>query len=188
MLGILIIALGVLMVTSEEVAGKTIKVDDDGGADYVKIQDAIDASDNGDTIRVWEGTYFESVIVNKSVSLIGNGSGTITIDGGEDGDVVTITADWVNMSGFLVTRSGDQGGKSGIRVNSDHNHIINNNCSNNGYGIRLYDTNGCTITNNTCSSNNDYGIRLWDSSTCTITNNTCLSNNKDGIYIWDSSD
>ena len=84
-------------------SAKTITVDDDGGADYEKIQDAIDNATDGDTITVWEGIYYGKVIVNKSVSLIGNGSELTTITGGGNGDLVTITADWVNMSGFSVT-------------------------------------------------------------------------------------
>ena len=39
---------------------KTIYVDDDGGADYTKIQDAIDNASDGDTIFVYEGLYFEN--------------------------------------------------------------------------------------------------------------------------------
>lgn len=37
--------------------GKTIRVDDDGPADYPTIQAAVDAADNGDTVLVAPGTY-----------------------------------------------------------------------------------------------------------------------------------
>jgi len=165
----------------------TITVDDDGNGDYEKIQDAIDASEDGDTIKVWEGTYYENVIVNKSVSLIGNGSEGTTIDGGGDGNVVTITADWTNISGFLVTGSGSSGGSSGIKVESDYNSIFENNCSNNYYGIYLRDSNWSTLTNNICSSNNWYGIFLSSSNNSILDNNICYSNNDDGIYLLSSS-
>ena len=36
--------------------GNTIYVDDDGGADYANIQDAVDAASDGDTIFVFNGT------------------------------------------------------------------------------------------------------------------------------------
>jgi hypothetical protein len=62
------------------------------------------------------------------VNLIGNGSKNSTIDGGGSGDVVKITGDWVNMSGFMVTESGGYP-YAGIKVESDHNHIFENNCS-----------------------------------------------------------
>lgn len=42
----------------------------------------IDNATEGDTIRVYEGTYYENVVVNKTVSLVGNGSEETTIEGG----------------------------------------------------------------------------------------------------------
>jgi len=59
----------------------TLTVDDDGGADYTSIQAAIDNSSDGDTIRVFEGTYRELVSVNRSITLQGNGSEETIIDG-----------------------------------------------------------------------------------------------------------
>ena len=53
-------------------SAKTISVDDDGGADYIKIQDAIDNATGDDTIRVHEGIYTESIEINNSIKLIGN--------------------------------------------------------------------------------------------------------------------
>ena len=174
---------------------------------YNKIQDAVNVSENGDTVRVFAGTYNENVLVNKRIDLTGNGSETTTIDAGGIGNVVNITADWVNISGFLVTGGGGFP-YGGIKVESDHNHIFENNCSNNyrgiylrdsdfniltnntcsnnGNGIRLYQSNDGTITNNTCE-NNDYGIYLRNSNDGTITNNTCSLNNGNGIRLDESS-
>jgi len=193
-----------LIFVVQEIGADTITVDDDGGADFEKIQDAINASGEGDTVRVYAGTYNENVRVNKAVNLIGNGSEDTTIDGGESGDVVKITADWVNMSGFLVTGSGGST-FSGIKVESDHNHIFKNDCLNNSEGIYLQYSRGCTIENNTfennsigirlfntanntvesnnCSNNPEHGIYLQDSSACTIENNTCYSNTGNGIWL-----
>ncbi|MCK4614248.1 MAG: right-handed parallel beta-helix repeat-containing protein, partial [Thermoplasmata archaeon] len=122
-------------------------VDDDGGANYTSIQEAIDAAEDGDTIRVWEGTYEENVVVNKRVSLIGNGSADTTIDGGGSGNVVRIEADWVNISGFTVTGSG--GGNVGIIIiESSNNTIFNNTCSYNRNGICLSYSKDNTLTDN----------------------------------------
>jgi len=189
---------------------KPITVDDSGGADYERIQDAINAAENGDTIRVYEGTYSENVVVNKTVSLVGNGSANTTINGGSEGDVVRIEADWVNLSGFRITGSGYEEGSAGVRVKSDYNFINANNCSgNDGNGISLeYGSHNNMVTNNTCSSNrffgisleyadsnvlfnntcsdNEEGIRLFHSGSNTLSNNTCV-NNKKGIY-FDESD
>ncbi len=175
----------IVMVGSAE--ARIITVDDSGGANYTKIQDAIDNATEGDTIWVWEGTYYENVVVNKTVSLVGNGSEVTTIDGGGNGSVVKIMAAWVNISGFQVTGSGDDPWNSGIYVESNHNQIFENNCSNIHNGITLNYSNDCTLEKNTCSNNN-HGISLRGSSNdCTITNNICSSNKYGGIGLSDYS-
>ena len=195
------ISLFLMLLLSIDGSGRTIIVDDDGGEDFTKIQDAINASQDGDTIRVYAGTYKENIIVNKSVGLIGNGSELTTINGGENGDVVSITADGVNLSGFYIDGSGSP--YSGISSESNHNLIYKNKCSNNWNGILLSYSSYSTIMNNIFENNNHgiylkwsshstitnniyenswYGIRVMDSSNNTITNNTIFNNNC-GIYL-----
>ncbi len=171
----------ILAVGSNEANGKTITVDDDGNAEFESIQEAIDAAENGDTVRVWEGTYYENVVVNKSVSLVGNGSEETIIDGGGRGAVVNITIDYVNLSGFNVT--GSKGYDAGIKIESDQNRIFDNNCSNNWYGIYLRYSDHNTLINNTCSSNDKRGIYLKLSNNNLLSNNTCITNDKSGIFL-----
>ncbi|MCK4613171.1 MAG: right-handed parallel beta-helix repeat-containing protein, partial [Thermoplasmata archaeon] len=102
---------------------------------FNKIQDAIDAAEEGGTIYVWKGVYYENVVVNKTVNLVGNGSADTKIYGGGNGDVVVITADKVIISGFRVTNSGTIPGDAGIKVTSNNNTISSNNCSYNRNGI-----------------------------------------------------
>lgn len=206
LVGILIVTVAVLflVIVVNETSGETIIVAQDGNGDYDKIQGAIDNADEGDTIRVWEGTYYEHILVNKTVSLEGNGSEETTIDGAERDNVVSITSNWANFNGFRVR--GSQGPFAGIYIESNNNNIFNNNCSNYYTGIYLLDSSNCTITNNTCEKNDNLGIYLRDSKDCTIennfcllnrfgiyivssshckiTNNTCLSNSEDGIGVW----
>ena len=59
----------------------TISVDDDGGADYTSIQEAIDNATSGDTIEVAAGTYREYVHVNKDgLTIEGAGIDQTVID------------------------------------------------------------------------------------------------------------
>jgi len=58
-----------------------IYVDDDGTADYTKIQDAIDNASDFDTIFVFSGTYYETLIINKSINLLGEDRENTIIDG-----------------------------------------------------------------------------------------------------------
>ncbi|MBN1389614.1 MAG: right-handed parallel beta-helix repeat-containing protein [Candidatus Thermoplasmatota archaeon] len=44
------------------------------GQTYTTIQSAVDNASSGDTVRVFDGDYSEYVVINKTVSLIGNGT------------------------------------------------------------------------------------------------------------------
>jgi len=162
-----------------------ITVDDSGGQDHATIQAAIDAASPGDTIRVHNGTYNESVIVNKTVTLIGNGSANTIIDGGGNGQsILDITANRVNISGFNVRHTGIMGRSlaAGISIyGGDNCKIENNNCSYNAMGIVLENTTNNTIANNTMIYNY-WGVNLDSSSNNTIRNNSFTSNFF-GIYL-----
>ena len=103
------------------------------GQTYSKIQDAINDSIPGDTIRVYAGIYHENVLVNKSIDLIGNGSANTIVNASYKGSGITITADWCKVSGFYVTASGT---------------ARNNSTGNNSAGITLLGVEYCNFTNN----------------------------------------
>jgi len=175
---------------------KALYVDDDApdGGDgshehpYNKIQDAIDAAMDGDTIRVWAGTYEENVVVDKTVSLLGDGSEEVTIDGGSEGDVLTIEADWCNLTGFAMINGGGSYTHAGIKARANHVKIHDCNCSNReGSGIVLDYSNQSTLSSINCWKNQDYGIFLRDSLSCTIVDTVCSDNSNEGIYLKDDS-
>jgi hypothetical protein len=60
---------------------KSIIVDINGNGNFTSISDAIDSADDGDLIYIHNGHYYESVLVNKEVSLIGNGTENTFIHG-----------------------------------------------------------------------------------------------------------
>lgn len=80
-----------MLVLTGGTEGRTIVVDDDGAGEYTTIQDAIAASENGDTVWVCNGLYEENVVVDKSITLTGNGSATTTIAGSGTGALIKIT-------------------------------------------------------------------------------------------------
>lgn len=104
MLSMLTLAFRVLPTKAEP---RIWTVDDDGPADFHTIQEAISSPEvnSGDTIYVHIGTYHESLVVNKTLTLVGESRSDTIIDGISSGNVsalVKIHADNVNMSGFTV--------------------------------------------------------------------------------------
>jgi parallel beta-helix repeat protein len=159
-------------------------VDDDGGADFTTIQDAINAATAGDTIIVRDGTYNESVDVTTSLTIRSeNGAAYCIIDAGSGSafhwnGLGASGIDYVSISGFTVT-----GGDWGIILSDTaYNNIANNIVTDCNVGIYLIGA--CTyntITNNVVS-NNDFDIRIdWAGSSGhnSITNNICGE-----IFLW----
>ncbi|HEC75996.1 MAG TPA: hypothetical protein ENI33_01905, partial [Thermoplasmatales archaeon] len=139
----------------------TLYVGGTGAGNYSKIQDAIDNASNGDTIFVYSGIYYENVVINKSINLIGENKNTTIIDGNNTGDVVYVTANNVSIRNFTIRNSGNNWRDSGIKIRSSFNHISGCNI------LDCYDgiyTHFSYSSNNTISSCNIYlnniGIEL----------------------------
>jgi parallel beta-helix repeat protein len=132
-----------LDVVEAEAEPQTIVVPDD----YQTISWAVDNASEGDTIRVMEGTYHENVVINKSISLVGENVDTTVIDGNPSTGYrvpITITCDNVSVSGFKLLY---------------------------GYaGIQMFSANSCSISGNRIASA-QHGISMGGSSYCTITEN-----------------
>jgi len=191
------IAVGIMMLAlllSGVSSAETITVNASGSADYTSIQDAVDAANNGDTITVSPGTYYENVFVNKSVNLVGAGADVTTIHASDpDTHVLYIRTDGVNISGFTIT--GGTGGthpldSAGIFLSITNNTtIFDNNISNNFYGIFIFSGLNNNLTRNFVISNY-YGIFLMFSSNNTIYNNLFNNHNNfgsSGNNIWNTT-
>jgi parallel beta-helix repeat protein len=71
---------------------------------YPTIQEAINAAVSGDTVFVENGTYFEHIVVNKTISLVGENKTNTIIDGNGTGIVVKVTAINVKICGFTIKK------------------------------------------------------------------------------------
>jgi len=179
----------------------TFYVDDDydnatfgWGVDHFgKIQDAIGATTDGDTVQVFSGTYYEQITVNKSITLLGEDSfgseDTTTIYTQEVVDnVVTISADQVNISGFTI--KGKWSSTKGIYINSNNNTISINTIKEVRTGIYLRDSSNNILISNTIKDINRVGIRLYDfaSKNNIISENIIKNNGDSGVVIYNPSD
>ena len=193
-----------------DVKATTLYVGGAGPGNYTTIQSAIDDANPGDSVYVYSGTYYESITIFKTLSLIGEDRDTTVINGTATGDVVHVTADGVNITGFTIANSGPDGYDSGIELyyvqncnvagsnfsnnefgiylyHSSSNRIVSNNASVNKYGITLRYSVNNLIKYNTVSTNAQSGIQLWYSDNNTLSNNTALSNEVNGIDLGDSN-
>jgi parallel beta-helix repeat protein len=145
--------------------------------DYSTIQEAINNAADGDMISVKAGTYYEHIVVSKTVSIVGEDADTTIIDGNDTGHVINVVSDNVSISGFMVQNSGNvhmPNLDAGICLNGTTGCTISENRAiNNGFcGISLLYSNGNTITDNNLSSAGWGGIHLLNSSYNTISGNT----------------
>lgn len=152
--------------------------------DYPTIQEAINAANNGDIVFVKAGTYYENVVVNKSLTLIGENPKTTVIFGGKappeplpfprpiEVIVVNVTADNVNLSGFTL-----KWGEIGIAIYKRVNVTVHNNrILENLYGINAAFSNHQKIFGNKFLNNTLIGIGLSNSTKITVENNAFRDN------------
>jgi parallel beta-helix repeat protein len=179
--------------------------------DYPTIQKAIDAASDGDSIYVHSGTYYESITVNKPLTLIGENRENTIIDGGGIGTVIKVIASKVVIKRFTVQNSNRTAGTSyagievsgtlcnitgnhitknriGILVKSQKTRITQNILTNNGHGISLYSSSKVTVKSNDFAANT-YGISLAARSTNNLILNNSITKCSAGghaIYLLDS--
>ncbi|MCW4022257.1 MAG: right-handed parallel beta-helix repeat-containing protein [Candidatus Bathyarchaeota archaeon] len=135
--------------------------------DYYSIQQAVDAANDGDTVFVKEGTYHESVIITKSLSLIGGNEKKTKIVGTSklNGTAVLLRHDNITISGFTIESA----------RNSIHSR-----------GIHLLHVRFCKVSN--CIFQVNYvGVWLYEASENIIENNHINGKDSlaysDGIYL-----
>ena len=169
--------------------------------DYTLIQDAINASSDGDTIAIAAGTYEEhSINTNNKAITIGSASGNldVTIDAQQGGSVFVINSgegSGTEIKDLVITGgNATQGG--GIYCRSSNPTIsgctIEGNTGSQGGGISCLINSSpaisdCTISDNT--ANEGGGISFISSnptiSNCTISGNTAYVGG--GIYSLNSN-
>lgn len=177
LLGTLTLTFNIHQVKAQQ---QTWTVDDDGGADFMRIQDAINAASSGDTIFVYNGTYYEHITLNKSLMLVGEDKRTTIIDGSLNGTAITVVADNVKISEFTI-----QNGYEGINIQlSDGNTISHNNITLSEFeGLVLEDSKGNIVNDNIVSFNGWDGVYMYNTSAVALFNNVITFNNSSGVFM-----
>lgn len=154
-------------------------------ADYSTIQRAINAATNGATIIIKNGSYNELIVINKTITLIGEDKNTTIIHFNPDYQmsqvpILNISANNCSIENLQITLSNNSGSSIGILlINSKFNTIENNIITNVAEGIYSFNSKYNTIENNIIT-NVTNGIKIVSSESNTIINNE-IKNNQIGI-------
>jgi len=157
----------------------------DTSEEFPWINLAIDDTDtlSGHSIYVTNGTYYENVVINKTINLIGEDKNITSIDGNKNSDVVNISADFVNFSNIKIKHSGESGWSAGIKIHSNHTNVFNNIITNNWRGINLQDNSSNNIISSNIFINNDRDGIDFQYSFMNIISSNIITNNNEGIEL-----
>ena len=140
----------------------TVYVGGTGPGNFSSIQAAIDNASSGNIVFVYNGTYRENILVDKTLIIQGEKQNETVIDGRGFGVVVNVTANWTIVRSLTIKNSGPEG-----YPNPDS-------------ALKLYRVNNCSIAD--CRlEHNMYGICLFYSHNNRIEENTIADIDHDGI-------
>ena len=190
--GALICALIVVMSmalwpASVSAAGIDIYVDDDFTDDpsrhmWDTIQEGIDdATDLGDTVYVYAGTYNENVSINKAkLTLHGESASAVTVVAGNSSKpTIEILASTVTVRQLTI-----RGGNPGVSWrNTDRGTLENSDITANTIGVYIYNLTNQTIQCNDIYGNSGDGIQVEESNLKDLIRNNIYSNGNDGISL-----
>lgn len=162
------------------------------GEAHRTIGSALAAAAAGDTVLVAPGTYRERLVIERAVTLIGEG--WPTIDGGGEGHVVEALAPVV-IRGFVIRGSGIDVDleDAGVMVRSGPSVVADNRLEDVFYGVYLKRAPGSVVSGNRivgkvfeARPRRGDGIRLWYSAGTTIEGNR-LSRVRDLVVYFSDS-
>jgi len=156
------------------------------------LQQLIDKAKKGDIISLEPGIYKGPIVIEKAITLDGQGKATIDADG--EGSVIFLDTDGAVIRGLRLTNSGESHNDldSGVQVRGNFNVIKDNVIDNCLFGIDLQQSEYNIVRRNEISSKPvDLGmrgdaIRLWYSFGNKITHNE-IHDSRDTV-VWYSKD
>ncbi|HWR63973.1 MAG TPA: PKD domain-containing protein, partial [Candidatus Thermoplasmatota archaeon] len=193
----------------------SFSLDRDGSAEHPfrTITEAINLANDGDTVYVFSGTYNESLVINKRISLIGgiDDKPSNISRGAEHKYLIEITADFVTVENFVIRdperlissqygalihvtsnnvvlqqNNISQCDLWGIYLDSSDDNMISGNIINDTKGVFASSSNNNVFSNNNISNSSDAGMNLR-SSMRNILYDNYLTLNIYGIYLKDCS-
>jgi parallel beta-helix repeat protein len=124
--------------TQSKLDGNTFYVGGSGPNNFTTIQEAVDYVPSNSTIKIYYKTYYEHILINKTLSLIGipESNNQPIIDGSGSGRCFNIDADHCIFDGLHVKNFGDNSEThSGFYINKATRYTIIRNCEVTGNGF-----------------------------------------------------
>jgi nitrous oxidase accessory protein len=178
------------LVAGIALAALTLTPGRESGATPSALQSMIDAAQPGATVFVPHGTYLGSVVIDKPLSLVGVDHPVI--DGGGEGDVVTISAESVSMSGFEVRGSGRAVSQDPAAIKVENANAVtlrSNRVRDSMYGIFVTGTHHAQVAYNdvdlgrtTPIERRGHGIYFWNVGDSSALSNA-VSHAADGVHL-----
>jgi len=175
---IAVVAGMILLLAAPPVEGATIYVP----GDQPTIQAAVDAAGPGDTVEVAAGTYYENVVVNNSLTLLGAGAADTIVDGQGLDYPINVAGSWVNVSGFTFFNSSFLDGAAYVGYANDCG-FTNNTFMVDNYGLRISDSSNIYVGYNKMNETFNDGLLIGDSDNVTVEFNDFMDNNNVGILL-----
>lgn len=185
----------------------TVHVSKTAHSSFRSLQDAIHAVETGSRIIIEPGVYEETVVVDKNVEIIGNGSPEQVIIKGDGFICVTLTSDKIRIANLTVMGIGpnnqyglytDKGSStiencmissavSAIGVMNEGTSPTIENCffHNSQFGIITYFGATFTVIRCTIQDNSMYGIKICETSNPSISE-TIITSNGTGALVSDN--
>ncbi len=186
--GLFIFILSIIVLSSINAKGATINVPED----YSTIQAAIDnADETNNTIHIHSGTYYENILINKTLTIYGDGSSNTEIYPEDSNqDVIKISSDNVDISKLKITQNEILQNSGIYFYYSDQCSISQCTISKFSTGIYIKNSNENSIDGCIIQECHDSGIIIdgsgsYDSNNNNIINNEIKNNDVYGLYIED---
>ncbi|MCR9138274.1 MAG: nitrous oxide reductase family maturation protein NosD [Alphaproteobacteria bacterium] len=160
------------------------------------LADALKSAEAGDRLRLLPGTHKGPVLIDKAVTLDGQGEATIEGDG--TGSVINVTVPDVIIRGLTVIGSGSKGdgrdagislGKKAAGAVVENNRIVGN-----LVGVDIRGSKGARVSGNVIEGRRGHrmndrgnGVYVWNAPGATVTGND-IRWGRDGIFVNTSKD
>jgi nitrous oxidase accessory protein len=105
--------------------------------DYPTIQQAVGAANIGDTVYVLNGTYYEHLVLNKPLTLVGESNIGTIINGTSNDVVIYVSADNVTIKQFNIATTEGANNRCVYLNRSRYSNVIDNRFSIWGWPIVL---------------------------------------------------